>query len=146
MENRSVKLPEEWIRLGDDKIPDGEYIVTNFVQNKDGTRMLLDDEKYSVEIVFDGIPLLIRQAMEGLRMHTWGEVQKKYNNKAFFRDHFFYLVENSLLVKWAVEEGVGFYDEGQIKHYCIVTSEELIDILATFEPTITVTDYKKPTQ
>jgi len=35
-------------------------------------------------------------------------------------------------------ESCGFYEEKQITHYCIVTSEELIDILTTFKPSIKV--------
>ena len=47
-------------------------------------------------------------------------------------------MENSKLSKWAEEESCGFYVSEQLTHYCIVTSEEIIDILSSFEPTITV--------
>lgn len=138
MENRSIELQEEWVKLNEDKIPAGEYIVTNFIQNSEGVKISLDDEKVAVEIYFDGNPLLIREAMEGIRIRTWAEIQSKYNDKSFFRDHFFFEVNNSLLIDWAIEEGCGFYEKDKIKHYCIVTSEELIDILAEFEPSVNV--------
>ncbi len=108
------------------------------VQNSDGTKVVLDDEKTVVEIFFDGIPSLVRSAAEGIRMRTWSEVQLKYQNKFFFQNNFFYQVQNSYLSKWAREESCNFYEEEQLIHYCIVTSEEVIDILAAFKPTVKI--------
>ena len=139
MEANNINMSENWLKWNPIDIPKGEYIVTSFTQDKNGVKILLDDEKHAVEVFFDGVPLLIRQAMEGIRMRTWGEIQDKYHDKSYFRHHFFFLVKNSLLTEWAVEEGAGFYEREEISHYCIVTSEELIDILATFEPEIKVT-------
>ncbi len=138
MENRSENLKEEWIKLEEEKIPEGEFYATSFVQNMEGVKISLDDGKFAVEIFFDGVPFLIRQAVEGIRMRTWAEIQTKYDDKSFFRRHFFFLVKNSLLIEWAVEEGCGFYEKDKIIHYCIVTSEELIDILAEFAPSVKV--------
>lgn len=131
-------MPEEWIRLEQDVIPEGQFIVTSLIQNADGTKVVLDDEKNVVEISFDGIPSLVRSATEGIRMRTWSEVQLKYNNKSFFHNWFFYQVQDSKLSKWAIEESCNFYEEEQLKHYCIVTSEEVIDILASFKPIVKV--------
>jgi len=138
MENRAIDMPEEWIRLEQDVIPEGQFIVTSLIQNADGTKVVLDDEKNVVEISFDGIPSLVRSATEGIRMRTWSEVQLKYNNKSFFHNWFFYQVQDSKLSKWAIEESCNFYEEEQLKHYCIVTSEEVIDILASFKPIVKV--------
>jgi len=138
MESKSTYLNEEWVKLEREIIPEGHFIVTKFVQNVDGVKIALDDEKNLIEIFFDGIPLLIRSATEGIRMRTWSEIQLKYQNKYFFKNWFFYQIHNSELSKWAIEESCGFYDEKQITHYCIVTSEEFIDILTTFKPSIKV--------
>ena len=138
MENRAIDLDEEWIKLEKDLIPEGQFIVTSLVQDTEGTKIILDDEKNIVEVFFDGIPTLLRTATEGIRMRTWSEIQLKNQDKYFFKNWFFYQIANSTLIKWAVEESCGFYEEKQLKHYCIVTSEELIDILATFKPVIKV--------
>ncbi|MGG3453571.1 hypothetical protein [Paenibacillus rhizolycopersici] len=138
MENRSVDMQEEWIRLEQGVIPEGQFIVESLIQDSDGTKVILDDEKNVVEIFFDGIPTLIRSTTEGIRMRTWSEVQLKYQNKFFFQKWFFYQVKNSKLSKWAIEESCDFYEEEQLNHYCIVTSEEVIDILAGFKPIIKV--------
>lgn len=131
-------MQEEWIKLKQYEIPDGKFIVTNFVQNSDETKILLDDERIMVEVLFDGIPLLVRNAVENIRMRTWSKVQLKYCDKSIFRNTFFFEVKNSKLIKWVMEESCGFYDESQLKHYCIVTTEEMIDVIATFEPVVKV--------
>ena len=138
MENRTIRMQENWIKWNPGNVPEGEFIVTDYIQNKDGTKLILDNENSVVEIFFDGIAPIVRSSVEGIRMRTWGDVQQKYNDKFFFRRWFLYKVENSNLSKWAEDESCGFYVSSQLTHYCIVTSEEIIDILSSFEPTITV--------
>lgn len=138
MENRTINMQENWIKWNPGNVPEGEFIVTDYIQNKDGTKFILDDENIIVEILFDGITPIVRSSVEGIRMRTWGEVQQKYNDKLFFRKWFLYKVENSKLSKWAEEESCGFYVADQLTHYGIVTSEEIIDILSPFEPVIIV--------
>ena len=138
MENRTESSEEEWIQLKQYEIPNGQYIVTNFIQDLEGTKIILISDSNVVEVFFDGIPVLVRNTIEGIRMRTWGEVQLKYKNKKFFRYYFLFQIKNSKLIDWAVDESCNFYDKEQLNHYCIVTSEELIDILASFTPTIKV--------
>ncbi|MCM1259108.1 MAG: hypothetical protein NC307_14830 [Roseburia sp.] len=135
MENKNV---EEWIKIKKYGVPDGEFMITSFVQDIEGVKIVLEDDKCIVKILFDGIPVLLRNTVEGLRMRTWGEVQSKYQDKNFFRYNFLYKVENSDLINWCVEESCGFYENNQLMHFCIVTSEEMIDIISTFEPVIEV--------
>ncbi len=138
MENRAVNMQEEWVKLKQYNIPEGQFIVNNFTQDLEGTKIVLGDEKNTVEVFFDGIPVLVRSAVANIRMRTWSEVQLKYRDKSMFRNTFFFEVKNSKLVQWSNEEGCGFYEENQLRHYCIVTSEEVIDVLATFDPIVRV--------
>ncbi|MCL2336952.1 MAG: hypothetical protein FWC60_05990 [Firmicutes bacterium] len=141
MRNKTFDVQEDWIKWNPFNMPEGSYIVTSFSQDENGVKITLDDENNVVELFFDGVPSIIRISVEGIRMRTWGEVQQKYCNKGFFRNWFLFKVENSKLSKWAVEESCGFYEIKQLTHYCIVTSEELIDILATFEPNLRTWTY-----
>ena len=138
MENRSIDMKEEWIKIGQDKIPKGQFVVTSFVQNSEGTKVVLADEKNTVEIFFDGIPSMLRSATEGIRMRTWSEVQLKYNDKFIFENWFFFEIKRSKLIEWIIEESCNFYDGDKLNHFCIVTGEELIDIIASFEPVIKI--------
>lgn len=136
--NREPEMQEEWIKLEQYGIPKGEFIATELIQDCEGTKVVLDDEKDRVEIFFDGIPVLVRNTVEGMRMGTWGAVQSKYADQSFFRDTILFEVKNSKLVQWCVEESCGFYEADELKHYCVVTGEELVDIVAAFEPTVNI--------
>ena len=137
MENRAINMQENWTKWNPtNNIPEGDYVVTKQIQDNNGIKFLLEDDKNLIEIFFDGITPIVRSSIEGIRMRTWGEVQKKYNDKFFFRNWFLYKVEGSKFSMWAEEESCGFYSSEQLIHYCIVTSEEIIDILSASEPTI----------
>ena len=138
MDRREIGLSEDWVKITGNGIPEGEFIVTSFVQDVNGVKILLDDGEHIVDIFFDGIPVLCSSAVEGIRMRTWENVQIKYNDKSIFRKSFFFEVKNSELIKWCIQESCGYYEEYQLKHYCIVTGEEMIDIVSTFEPTVKV--------
>ena len=136
-ENMLDGLCEEWIKCDVAK-SDTSFIVTSLIQGFDSTRIILDDEKKIVEIIFEGYPPVLRSTDEGIRMRTWNEVQEKYKDKAYFRGCFLYYVQNSKLIEWAVEESCGFYEKDRLKHYCVVTSTDLIDVLTGVEPKIVV--------
>lgn len=136
MGNKKDDFSEKWIKITSKDLPEGEYIVTSFVQDMSGVKIILENEEDKINIIFEGIPVLIRNAIEGIRMKTWGNVQLKYKDKSIFRNSFFFEVKNSELINWCVEESCGFYEADRLKHYCIVTSEEIIDVISTFEPLI----------
>lgn len=136
MENRALNMEENWIKWNPLNLPEGDYVVTKFLQNIDGTEITLSDDSNNISILFDGVTPLVRTSIEGIRMRTWGEVQQKYNNKYFFRNWFLYKVENSKFAKWAEEESCGFYVSEKLLHFCVVTGEDIIDVLSTFEPDI----------
>jgi len=138
MENRAIDMQENWVKWNPFNMPEGEYIVTCFIQNADGVKIILDDDTNIIEIFFGGIPSIVRISDEGIRMRTWGEVYLKYNDKSFFGGWFLFKVKNSKLSEWAEGESCGLYEAEQLTHYCIVTGLELIDILTDFEPTINI--------
>jgi len=74
MENRVKNFKEEWIKIDKDIIPidskSSEFVITDFIQGKAGTKILLDDEKNVIEINFDGSIILARISDEGFRIKT----------------------------------------------------------------------------
>lgn len=139
MENRAAAMREEWVELKRYGIPPGEYVVTRLLQDSAGTDIRLESESHAAGIFFDGFPLLLRNTDSNGRMRTWSEAQLKYRNKSLFRYAFFFEVKGSALIDWCMEEGCGLYDATAYRHYCIVTANEVIDIVASFEPAVTVT-------
>lgn len=147
MENRNHDFDEKWIRIEEDKMPEGSkasnFVVMDFIHNADdGTKVKLEDEDYIFEIKFDGVPIMSRIADEVTRMRSWYKVQTKYDDEKFFVGHFFYRVEDSKLVDWLVEESEGVNRKYGMTHYCVITADDIIDIVATFPPEIKV--YKIP--
>ena len=144
MMKNEFNINEEWIKLKENEIPQGKrYAITKLLDDEIGTKIFLDNEIFAVEIFFDGIPLLVRRTSEdGARMRTWSSVMEKYNDKYFFKEHFFFEVKNSELTEWIKEEGCGAYDSEQITHYCVLADDGCIDILSTFKPLVTVSKIK----
>jgi hypothetical protein len=138
MKEKTKAAEEERLKCNPCNIPSGDFIVTSVLDNFNGTKITLDDENTVVEILFNGGASLLRLSNESMRMQTWGNVQKKYDDGNYFVGHFFYVVNNSSLSKWAEEENYSVFEANEFTHYCIVTSDDFIDILSTFEPTITM--------
>jgi len=138
MENRAINMHENWIKLDVPKSEKSEFIVTSVIHDLKGTKITLDDEKNVVELFWNGQTPILRSSDEGIRLRTSGEVQRKYNDKTFFRNCYLYRVENSKLLDWAVEESCGLYEKEKLNHYCVVTSVYLVDVIAGFEPEIVV--------
>ena len=68
-------------------------------------------------------------------MMSWSIAQEKYNDKLYFRKNPVYKLENLLLIKWILIESGDFYLETDLTHYCIVTEQDVVDIISMCEPT-----------
>lgn len=139
MEKSNLEIQEQWLKWNPSKLPEGDYTVISFTQDLEGTKIILENEKNMVKVFFDGIILLARISTEGIRIQTVGEIQYKKCDDYFFRGWFLYRIENSKLSDWVTEESCGIYDSLELIHICIVTDEDLIDIISTFEPEIEIT-------
>lgn len=139
MENSNLEIQEQWLKWNPYKLSEGAYRVISFSQNLEGTKIILGNEKNIIKVIFDGMIPLVRISNEGIRIRTWGEIQKRNCDNYFFRGWFLYKIENSKLSNWVTEESCGIYDLSELIHICIVTAEDLIDIVSTFEPKIEIT-------
>ena len=140
MENKMAD--ERWTRWNPCGIPSGQYTVSKITQNFEGVSIILDDEMCEVEMLFDGVPEIVCSSTANIRMKTWSEIQIKNNDRSYFRYHFLYKVKNSRLMQWLCDEGCGFYEKGSLQHYCIVTGTEVIDVVAGFEPIVSLRHMK----
>lgn len=134
--NHNIFLKEEWHAWNPDYISTENCVVTQIIQDIEGTKILLDNEYDFYKIFFEGVTPLVRSCEQGLRMRTWSNVQKKYNNKKYFNNYFLHKVEKSNLIDWIMEEDCGFYEREELQHFSIVTSVEIIDIVSYTEPEI----------
>ena len=140
----NLENQEQWLKWNPSKLPEGDYTVISFTQDLEGTKIILENEKNIVKVFFDGIILLARISDEGMRIQTVGEILYKKCDDYFFRGWFLYRIENSKLSDWVTEESGGIYNSSELIHICIVTDENVIDIISTFEPEIEITPIEQP--
>jgi hypothetical protein len=60
---------------------------------------------------------------------------EKYGRE-FYKNWSFFKVTNSEYVKWLSEKSCAYADEFSFTHFSIVGSDEIIDVLARYEPTV----------
>lgn len=133
-----MKEVENWIVWNPTNVELGKAYAVEAVHCEDQIKFIIDCEENKIEITYDGFIPVYTYSLEGIRTATWGSVQEQHNDKYFFKKWFLYKVENSRFLKWALEESCGYYSEKEIVHYCIVTQQSLMDIVATSEPKIKI--------
>lgn len=129
-----MKKNEEYIIWNPENITFSSANYTEIVEDED-LKFVINCDDMTLEIIFSGIILTYMYSEQGTRMMSWSIAQEKYNDKLYFRKNPVYKVENSLLIKWVLIESCGFYSETDLTHYCIVTEQDVVDIISMCEPT-----------
>lgn len=133
-ENYVHVTPEDIIRVC------GSAYYVESSEDDDCTKFIVHCENCLLEVCFYRQVLAYMHSDEGLRFLSYSIEQEKNNDKYCMRDKIVYKIENSCMVKWAAAEGCGFYEENSLIHYCIVTDNEFVDIIARGDsPTFKVT-------
>jgi len=130
---------EKWTIWKPIEIPKGNYEVTNIMQNDKGTLIKLNDGVNKIDVLFEGFVVALRVCDEGSRIKTVMEVQQSQSDRFYFSEWPLYMVENSMFGKWLIDESCGIYADGELEHISIVTANEVIDILTTYQPVISLT-------
>lgn len=131
-----MKENEKWILWNPTKIECGSAFSVEIFQEEDATRFTLNCKNGIVDVWFFCLVPIYLYSVEGIRMATWAPVQEKENDRFYFTKWFLYKVENSEFLDWAIKEGCGFYSKEDLTHFCIVTENDVVDILAMGEPLI----------
>jgi len=136
MENfMDFEMKEIWKVYRDDIIPTGKYEVISVSQDYEGTKVVLEGNECSVEILFGSVDSL-RITDEGRRLRTYNEVESIQEYRTNFNGLPLYTVENSEFVEWIAKESAGFYTDST--HYAIMTIDDIVDIVALFPPEVSV--------
>jgi hypothetical protein len=97
----------------------------------EGLRILLrgDDSRGStLRLRFDSV-VGYRNVNESFRLKTWGELDMARTPPLL-------IVENSQWLEWLHAEAGGVFDANKAVHYAIFTSEDCIEIVTEFPPTV----------
>lgn len=108
--------------------------------DENGINFIVQCAEGAVKISFDGnIPFYVFSD-EGLRTASYAPVQQQHNDRHYFNKWFLYKIENSDLLKWIGLESCGFIAGRYEKHFCIVTEDDVVDILSSVDPRLEFID------
>ncbi|MCM1133379.1 MAG: hypothetical protein NC340_07895 [Ruminococcus flavefaciens] len=128
---------EEWILYNPLNLPRCQALSVE-IKQEENTVFAVDCENCSVRLVFECFVPVYLYSYEGIRMATYAPVQEKYNDKYYFTKWFLYEIKNSGFFNWAMTECGGLYHNCN-RHFCIVTENDVVDILASGEPDFIIT-------
>lgn len=111
-------------------------------------KFLWDWEELKIEIISDNLILRLifktedvlsfRQCDEGDRLKTMQYLLGTYGGDYFVKWPFC-IVKNSNYYKWLDDEKYNIlYSEDMVKHFCIVTSNDVVDLLVFEEPKLQI--------
>jgi len=129
------EMKEIWKVYRNDIIPIGNYEVICVSQDYEGTKVVLEGNSCSVEILFGSVDSL-RITDEGRRLRTYNEVESIQEYRTNFNGFPLFTVDNSEFVEWIAKESAGIYTESI--HYAIMTIDDIVDIVALFPPKISI--------
>jgi hypothetical protein len=112
----------------------GPVSCVDFLDDKKGFTVKLTDSmgadaKYAVNF---GWVYSYKVSNESFRLRLLDELHKDN----LYKNHQFFFVENSEWISWLHTETQRVYEGHNIKHYLIITSEDVIDVLSEHEPTV----------
>jgi len=133
-------LVERWepvqISEIDKKYGRAEY--AKIIDDEHGLRIELVFENDSrVRFLFETSVLAYNVCDEGRRLKTLNFFIEQYG-LGMFGKYPVYIVENSGYIKWFNEECYDAFSKYTISHYVFVTSTDIIDILTTYAPQVSV--------
>lgn len=113
------------------------YLESCSTTNEQGLEIILtDDSDNKVSIKLPGYICSYRIANESFVMDTLVFLENTYG-KDFYVQNTFFIVENSEYLKWIKKQVDPIaYEAYKFKHYCIFTSNEIIDIISNYEPEV----------
>tara|TARA_B100001094_G_C17955249_1_gene682645 strand:- start:143 stop:550 length:408 start_codon:yes stop_codon:yes gene_type:complete len=93
-------------------------------------KLICSEEISNIEICFDSV-VSYRSADEGSRMRFLDECPD-----GILGDKILIGVKNSQYLNWFMNECHHIYDESELNHYIIITSDSIIDVLTYEKPQI----------
>lgn len=128
-------MEEKWIQYGTNIVPKDLYEVTSIIQDNNGTVINLEGNQFRMKIKFGFVDAL-RVCDEGRRIRTYNEVQEIQIYRENFIGNPIFIVNNSEFNTWIIKESAGIYTD--LKHYSIITMNDIVDIISSFPPEINV--------
>lgn len=132
-------VTEEWTKWEPLKGALGKMYLEKLVDDKNGTLLFFKrkDDDNTLEVFFEGSILSLRSTDEGRRIKTINFLDEKYGTD-FYAKWTFFKVANSSYVEWFNQETYNMYVTYDVKHYVFLTPDDVIEILSTYEPNMSI--------
>lgn len=132
-------MVEEWSKWKLSEKTLSKMYIEKLVNDKNGTLLIFksEDEKDTIEVLFDGSILSLRSTDEGKRLRTINFLEEKYGTD-FYANWTFFKVKNSSYVEWFNQETYNIYATYDIGHYVFLTPDDIVEILSTYDPIISI--------
>ena len=130
-------MTEQWTRWEPISGLAAKHYIESMFDGIDGFKIVLsgaDDETKRVQIVFKDSVLAYRSTYEGFKVNIFSDLSKRYGTN-FYAQWSFFKVNNSNYLQWVLEQA-GTTDSLSCMHFCVFSSEAIVDIIATYEPIV----------
>ncbi len=126
---------EEWIRWEPIDGLSGQYSLDSFAWSEKGfnVELINHKNKEKIEILFDGYIDGFRYTYESFYLEL---------PRDFYGEWKLFKSTNSEYLKWLSEKSCTLSDQMDFIHFCIVGGDEVIDIVANYEPKVRFIEYK----
>ena len=106
-------------------------IEFKYVNSKLEIILAVDQERLCCKVSFD--------CVHSLRMTDEGDLLKTLGEGLFQRLGIF-IVKNSSYYEWFNTQSCGIHECEEIKYFCLVTANEVVEVLASIEPEVIVVE------
>lgn len=124
-------------------LPEGNYWVRKVLQDEKGTQIVLESKQFLVTIIFGGfVYAMLCSDESGLqkRNHQWvrkfAEVNISLLKVTFFK------LTDSKFIDFIKDQTLGYYEDFEFKHFVAWTEDNMIEIIAHYEPQIEIKEKK----
>ena len=131
-------MQEEWVRWEPIKDLSGKYSVDSVIMGEKSLTIGLSSEcnpTKKVEVRFEYAVDAYRYTNDSFCLKVCTDLVAKYG-KEFHGNWSFFKVDHSEYFHWLSGKSCAYADEFPFTHFCIVGSDEIVDVLARYEPMV----------
>lgn len=131
-------MQEKWIHWQPIPKNSKQYHLESYSTNyENGLQfIIIDDNHKKISITLSGYICSYRITNESFFMETLIFLKTNYGENYYINNKFF-IIENSEYLEWIKKQVDPIaYEVYKFKHYCIFTSNEIIDIISNYEPEV----------
>lgn len=127
---------EEWIRWEPIQNLAGKYYLDDLIHSADGLILKLSDDNQKIEIFFDGCVEAYRYTNESYYTAVFLKLSAEYGANFYAKWDFFKVIDSEYLA-WVVDPSHTLSNQVSLTHFCIMGRDEVVDVIANHEPTVT---------